>query len=115
MSRYYLSLKPRSESTAKDLPVSPTKGLTGGAGRGLQWGNSAADGNLLGPSTTANASGFYVPVSVAQTYGYDNINRPTSASETATGVTSWSRNFRYDNREDELGISQRITGCFYHE
>jgi hypothetical protein len=47
-------------------------------------------------STTANGLGLYAPVSAAQTYGHDNVDRITSSSETASGSTSWSRGFGYD-------------------
>jgi RHS repeat-associated protein len=62
----------------------------------LSLGTSANNGNLLGINYTANALGLYAPVSVAQTYGYDNVNRLTTSSETAAGSTSWSRNLGYD-------------------
>ena len=62
----------------------------------FNWGATANNGNLLSLSTTANGYGLYAPVSVAQTYGYDNVNRISSSSETASGSTSWSRRFGYD-------------------
>jgi RHS repeat-associated protein len=86
-----------SATTCSSAPVPSPNGVSQEVlAASFNWGTTADNGNLLGLSTTANAASLYAPVSVAQTYGYDNVNRLSTSSETAAGVTSWSRDFGYD-------------------
>jgi RHS repeat-associated protein len=58
----------------------------------LNWGSGSNNGNLPGQTVTHNGPNFSGQMQFSPSYGYDALNRLTSAGETG----NWSQSFGYD-------------------
>jgi RHS repeat-associated protein len=64
----------------------------------LEYGYGGTDnnGNLHTQTITVPTSSTSPGFTATQSYGYDNLNRLTSATETSGGQTTWQQGFSYD-------------------
>lgn len=60
---------------------------------GFNWGGTNNNGNLLGVTQNNGGPGYPQFLTFQQSFGYDGVNRLTSASDSG----GWSRGFNYDS------------------
>jgi|GEM_PF-1768093 len=93
----------RWESVVYNKRLQPTRialGTTQGATDLMKleynYGTTNNNGNIHSQTITTPAAGSSAAFTAVQNYGYDNLNRLTSAVETSNSQASWQQTFTYD-------------------
>jgi RHS repeat-associated protein len=101
----------RWESTIYNKRLQPTTVGLGVAQGGTElmkldynYGATDNNGNIKTQTITVPTSGASTGFSATQSYGYDGLNRLTSAAETSGGQASWRQTFDYDQFGNRMMI-----------
>jgi RHS repeat-associated protein len=68
------------------------------------YGATDNNGNIKSQTITVPTAGTSAGFTATQTYGYDGLNRLTSAAETSGGQASWRQTFDYDQFGNRMMI-----------
>lgn len=71
------------------------------------YGTTDNNGNVHSQTITTPTAGSSAGFTAVQSYGYDNLNRLTSAAETSNGQASWQQTFSYN----QWGNRQVVTNA----